>query len=211
VAAAGEERRVSRGALAAGGGAADAAISKRRLVAMAVVAGILGMLALRVVPQRLAPPELRPAAPLLAADPAAVREVELWRGEQVARLRRVDGGSWTLALAGGPEQTVDGESVRSFLDLLHSTAPLTQFVESDLAAFGLQPPRATLALRDGGETRLAFGDRNPPLTALYVQVLPAPDIAVVGSVVQWELDKLVAFVDREAGQAAHETGSPVRR
>ena len=39
----------------------------------------------------------------------------------------------------------------------------------------------------------AIGDRNPPLTALYVQVLPSTKIELVGSVLLWEFDKLVAL------------------
>jgi hypothetical protein len=88
---------------------------------------------------------------------------------------------------------------------------LTQFVEPDLAAFGLAPPRATITVRDGGETKIALGDRNPPLTAVYVQVLPAPDVVLVGSIVKWEVDKIAALISRETVQTAEEADPTVPR
>jgi hypothetical protein len=81
---------------------------------------------------------------------------------------------------------------------LETLAGLTRLVvidgaDANLAEFGLAPPRAVVTIRDGRVFSLAIGDRNPPLTALYVQIFPEANITLVGSVLLWEFDKLVAL------------------
>jgi len=192
----------SAGGLAAAPVASEA-IPWRRLSAMAAVALGLGLWALWVVPARLAPPQPRAAAPLVPIDPSAVRQIELQSGPLEARLYRTPGGGWSLS---GPtiegQRTIASDPIETFLDVVHSLPRLTQFVETDLAAFGLAPPRGRVAIQTEREAMtIVIGDRNAPLTALYVQVLPAPDVVLVGSVVFWEFDKLVGSIDREAGRA----------
>jgi hypothetical protein len=168
-----------------------------------VIALGLGLEALRVVPPLLAPPPMRSEQPLVAIEPAAVDEVGVWSDAVEARLTRGAGGEWALSgpgITGG--RTIDGETVEAFLDVVRRVPRLTQFVDPDLSAFGLAPPRGRVAIRDGGETTLAIGDRNPPLTALYIQVMPAPDVVLVGSLVLWEFDRLVGAVAREADRTA---------
>ncbi|HZR80144.1 MAG TPA: DUF4340 domain-containing protein [Candidatus Binatia bacterium] len=179
--------------------AGDAAVAWRRLAVLGIVVAALAAVAAWTVPARLAPPPTTPATPLLAIDPSAVREVDVRRGDVAGRLRRTPAG-WSLALGSG-ERQVDADVVESFLGVLRTTARLTHFVESDLAAFGLDPPRGEVVLRDRGETHLSLGDRNPALTALYVRIAPSPDVVLAGSIVHWEFDRLADMVAREADGA----------
>ena len=188
------------------------AIPWRRLVVLGTIALALGLAALWTIPSRLAPPPTRTEKPLVAIDPAAVRELDLESGKLEARIVR-DGTGWRAtgpAFGGG--QTIAGGPADDFLDVVRSVPRLTQFVESDLAPFGLAPPLGKVTIRaDGRETAIAIGDRNPALTALYVQLLPAPDVVLVGSVVYWEFEKLVGSVRREAERADEGAEAAVAR
>jgi hypothetical protein len=188
------------------------AIPWRRLVVLGAIALALGLAALWTIPSRLAPPPIRTEQPLVAIDPAAVRELDLESGNLEARIVR-DGTGWRAtgpALGGG--QTIAGGPVDDFLDAVRSVPRLTQFVESDLVPFGLAPPLGKVTIRaDGREATIAVGDRNPALTALYVQLLPDPAVVLVGSVVYWEFDKLVGSVRREAERADEGAEAAVAR
>jgi hypothetical protein len=166
----------------------------RRVAAMAAVAAVLAaVVAVTVLPGLAPPVPTRTGEPFLAIDPAAVREVAIeTRGVAYRFVREADG--WALASDAGatpvPADRLDG--------FLATVDVLTRLVVIDasevrLADFGLDPPRATIALRGGDDVVLALGDRNPPLTALYVQVLPRANIVLVGAVLLWEFDKLVAL------------------
>jgi hypothetical protein len=166
----------------------------RRLVLMAAVAAALGVIALVTVLPGLAPPLPTHGVKLLSLDPKRVRFVDVVpRGGTAYTFARKD-GTWMLSRDGAavpvPSDRLDG-----FLETL---AGLTRLVVIDepginLAEFGLEPPRAFITIRDGETHSIALGDRNPPLTALYVQVMPSSNIELVGAVLLWEFDKLVAL------------------
>lgn len=183
----------------------------RRLLGLAALAAGLGVAAFLTVLPRLAPPPPGPAQPLIEVAPATLREVEIVRGEARGRFSRTPSGWVLVAGEGGPAVPVDGDVVEGFLRTLAGLSPLAQFEEPDLAAFGLDPPRGEAVLRDGGELRIALGDRNPPLTALYVQVLPSRAIVLVGSVLRWEFEKLVSLVARETVRPPGEADPPLCR
>lgn len=177
----------------------EGAIPWRRLAVLAACAALLGLVALWTVPARLAPPVQAVAEPLLRLDGTALREIEVEGDGVRGVLRRDAAGEWQVAGPGIPgEQTIGGTTVQDFLAAVQSLPRLTQFVDADLAPFGLDPPRGQVVLRGAGETTIRIGDRNPALTALYVQVLPAADVVLVGSVLYWEFDKLVGSIRREA-------------
>lgn len=168
-----------------------------RLAGLLALAAVLGAVVAVDLPPRLAPPTEEPKTPLLGVPPSTVVSIEVaGRGER-GRFERVNGG-WTRSRSGGSPEPADAGLVDGFLDQLARLGRLTQFVEADLGAFGLAPPRGSIVLRGKEEATILLGDRNPPLTALYVQVLPAPDIVLVGSVLLWEYDKLLAEI-RGAG------------
>ena len=166
----------------------------RRLAVMAAAAVALGVVAAFTVLPGLAPPLPVQGERLLRFDPKRVRAVDVIpRGALPYSFVR-KGDIWTLtredAAVEVPSDRLDG-----FLETL---AGLTRLVVIDdpgleLSEFGLAPPRAFVTVRDGDVHSIALGDRNPPLTALYVQVMPSSNIELVGAVLLWEFDKLVAL------------------
>jgi Domain of unknown function (DUF4340) len=181
------------------GGAAEATgtpVPVRRLLVMAAVAALLAVVALfTVLPRVLKPPVATPSGErVFRFDPKRVRRVEFITRDRVLHIFTRRNGTWTLA---GPQGSVEvpADRLDGFLETL---AGLTRLVVIDepgtrLEDFGLAPPRAMVTIRDGRGFVFAIGDRNPPLTALYVQVLPSTNIELVGSVLLWEFDKLVAL------------------
>lgn len=182
------------------GGVADdtgAPVPVRRLLVMAAVAGLLAVVALfTVLPRVLSRPVATQGGErVFPFDPKRVRSVEVrTRDKAELHIFTRRNGTWTLSAPQGalevPAHRVDG-----FLETL---AGLTRLVVIDEPGtnpkdFGLDPPRAMVTIRDGRGFVFTIGDRNPPLTALYVQVLPSTKIELVGAVLLWEFDKLVAL------------------
>lgn len=169
----------------------------RRLVVMAAIALLLGVFALLMVLPRLAPPLPNQGGERLAwFDPKLVRYVEVGPRDGAAYSFTRSRETWFLVRQDGAKTEVPSDRLDGFLQTL---AGLTRLVviddpKLDYAEFGLAPPRAVITVRDGGKGfTIALGDRNPPLTALYVQVLPRSNIDLVGAVLLWEYDKLVAL------------------
>jgi hypothetical protein len=166
----------------------------RRLVAMAAIALALGVVALFTVLPGLAPPIPTRGQKLLSLDPKRVRVVDVVpRVGSVYQFVRKD-GTWTLKRDGASVE-VPADRLDGFLETLAGLTRLVVIDEPDvnLAEFGLAPPRAAISIRDGDMHAITIGDRNPPLTALYVQVMPSSNIELVGAVLLWEFDKLVAL------------------
>ncbi|MBY0277940.1 DUF4340 domain-containing protein [Candidatus Binatia bacterium] len=169
----------------------------RRLAILTAAAIVLGVLAAALALPKLAPPApTQSGERLFSFDPKRVRAVEIsLRGRKgLYEFVRRD-GIWTLY---GPEGRVEApaDRVEGFLGTLAGLTRLVEIAGPDvrLADYGLEPPRAAVTVRDGRGILFAIGDRNPPLTALYVQVFPSANIELVGSVLLWEFDKLVALI-----------------
>lgn len=169
----------------------------RRILLLATVALGLGVIALFTVLPGLAPPlPERGGERLLDLDPKLVRHIDvLPRDGAPYSFSRRD-RTWTMS-AQGREVEVPSDRLDGFLETLAGLTRLVVIDEPGVslspADFGLEPPRAVVTLRDGRVRSVALGDRNPPLTALYVQVWPETNIVLVGSVLLWEFDKLVAL------------------
>ena len=167
----------------------------RRLLVMAAIVAVLAIVALfTVLPRIMAPPPATQSGErVFELDPKRVRAVEITDLRGVFRFVRRD-GAWTLRSDNGAVD-VPSDRVEGFLTTLGSLTRLVVIDDSDtdLKDFGLAPPRAIVVIRDGRTRTIAIGDRNPPLTALYVQVLPSTKIELVGSVLLWEFDKLAAL------------------
>ena len=124
--------------------------------------------------------------PLVAFAPADIDTVRLRRGADDVTVRREAGG-WT-GIAGGT--AVD--------DFLASLATLSRIATLDVAAgdladHGLAPPQTLIDLQHGGESpiEIRIGDRNPPATAVYVQVGTEDRVYLTGALILWELDKVL--------------------
>lgn len=167
----------------------------RRLLSMGAVAAALAVIALfTVLPRVMTPPAVANAGKrLFAIEPKRVRTVEVRNANGLFKFVRRD-RTWTLYGEHGSVE-VPADRLDGFVETL---AGLTRLVVIDdagieLKEFGLDPPRAMVTVRDGRSHVFTIGDRNPPLTALYVQVLPSTNIELVGSVLLWEFDKLAAL------------------
>jgi hypothetical protein len=174
------------------------------LLAMLGVAAVLAWLVVTTVLATLNQPPTPQGAPLVRIDPQATREVAVIEGETRLELVRGQHG-WGIRPGPGEDPMVT-ERVNGFLETLAGTTRLVEIGERPLAEFGLDPPRGQVILRNGGEVKIAIGDRNPPLTGLYVQVLPGPSVVMVGAVLLWEFDKLVALARREPIGPSKQTG-----
>jgi len=191
-----------------------ATVPVRRLVVMAAIAAALAFVALVTVLPRLEPPTpTQGSERLVDLDPKRVRGVEIILRDRpiVYSFTRRD-ETWTLSAL---ERSVEvpADRLDGFLETL---AGLTRLVviegpEVDLKEFGLAPPRAIVTLRDGRGFSFAIGDRNPPLTALYVQVLPSSKIDLVGAVLLWDFDKLVALTKTLPVEQPEQTDSAEMR
>lgn len=166
-----------------------------RILVLAAIAALLGLVALVTVLPALTPPlPDRGGETLVQLDPKRVRQIDVLPREGAPYSFNRRHQTWTMS-AQGREAEVPADRLDGFLETL---AGLTRLVvidgaDANLAEFGLAPPRAIVTIRDGRVLSLAIGDRNPPLTALYVQILPEANITLVGSVLLWEFDKLVAL------------------
>jgi len=137
-----------------------------------------------------------PAARRTAATHALLdRDVEVTRvlleaGPRALRLERDEDG-WSAGRD-------DGIDVESLLTALRTVEPLMVVgtAPGDLARFGLDAPMARLELWTDAERVLSLdlGDRNPSWTALYARRDGRSDIELVGAVLYWEIEKLLARI-----------------
>ncbi|MFM8409215.1 MAG: hypothetical protein ACKOCT_02985 [Alphaproteobacteria bacterium] len=178
----------------------------RRLAILFALAAMLAPVVRSAVSARLAPPPQAPVSPLVAISPALVRSLSI-RGEDVAGVYERSPAGWTFAPDGGAAHAVDPEVPEGFLRTVAGLSRLTQFVDPDAAAFGLERPRGVFTAGGDPALRVDIGDRNPTLTAVYVRVGASPDVVLVGSVLLWEWDKLVAEARRSSSPVVEPGGS----
>jgi hypothetical protein len=77
----------------------------------------------------------------------------------------------------------------------------------ELSEFGLKPPKThiTVHVEGAGPQTLALGKHNPVNTSLYALVNQSPQVILVGSVISWDLRKLMDAV--KSLEAAQQTPS----
>jgi hypothetical protein len=112
--------------------------------------------------------------------------------------------------------------VETVLETLAGTRTIASIedVPTNLGDYGLDPPQRsiTVTMRSGqpqgrgaGEATasltLLVGDRNPAWTGVYARVPPADRVVLIGSVLVWELDKLVG-AGRHADPEERRGGTP---
>jgi hypothetical protein len=178
--------------------ARGALVPVRRLLALAGVAAVLAVVAALTALPKLAPPApTQIGERVFDLEPRRVRSIDMAlppeKGGLFKFVRR--DATWTLYRRDGISAEVPADRLDDFLAAVAGLTRLVEIEGADIDGkdFGFDPPRAVVTIRDGGARAFAIGDRNPPLTALYVQVLPSPTIVLVGSVLLWELDKLIAL------------------
>ncbi len=130
-------------------------------------------------------PNPTPHRPLLQIDPAVVTGVRVQFAGQTREVGRT-GSDWA-----GVTPTA---AIADFLAALTGLGVLGEMPSApgDLAQYGLDAPRTVVELerRDGASpVVLRVGERNPPGTAVYVQVGASGPVALVGAVLLWEIEK----------------------
>lgn len=112
----------------------------------------------------------------------SIQELQLHREGQVIRCL-FDGDSWQVVEPLGGYAT--SSLVTSLIENL-TTEQETRVVQEatdDLAAYGLNPPHATIVLKGRTESELAtifIGSRNPTSTAVYASKEGSPEIVLLG-------------------------------
>ena len=100
---------------------------------------------------------------------------------------------------GGWVNSADGTLVRQDVmeDFLTNLQKLLNLGEVEggieqISEFGLQPPASRLLLEvEGADVQvLTIGKNNPVQTSLYAQINDAPQVILIGSVINWDLRKL---------------------
>lgn len=177
-----------------------------RLAALFAASALLAPFVWSGVSARLAPPVAAPAHPLVALPPGGIPSIAV-RGDGVAGVFDRAGTGWTFAPEGGAARSVDPDVPEGFLRTITGLTRLTQFVDPAVAAFGLAAPRGSFALGGSSGVRVDIGDRNPTLTAVYVRLGDSPEVVLVGSVLLWEWDKLLAEARRSDAPAGEQGGS----
>jgi hypothetical protein len=145
---------------------------------------------------------LEPAAPtpparanrsVLTFDSDEIVGIVIRRGDEETRLRR-SGESWTGVT---PPDAVD-----DFLANLHELSEILvlDVPANELADHGLDPPRVTVTLerRAAPPLSLRIGTHNPPATAVYVQTSEKPSVILTGSLLLWEVEKVLKAAQAQA-------------
>jgi len=189
-----------------GHGSTDAPFASRRwlLLGMAVLAAALGAFVFAVALPRIeAPKRQTEARPLIDFPPSDFDAIDVERGRKEFRLVR-SGSAWDIQEADRTEPVPD-DRVEEFLASFAELPPLAEIgssAEVPLADFGLAPARdlVTLHRTEGEQIQLRIGGRNPPLTGVYVEIMPGGQVVLVGAVLLLEIDKLAALASHEASE-----------
>ncbi|MFQ6672705.1 MAG: DUF4340 domain-containing protein, partial [Candidatus Tectimicrobiota bacterium] len=106
---------------------------------------------------------------LLAVSPEAVSAVTLRRGKMTLRAARRD-GTWHLTRP--LDARADQEAIGRLVEAAARAQRLRVIAEgpTDLAAFGLAPPRLTITLETAGDVAtLAIGEASPTGRGVYAR------------------------------------------
>ncbi len=133
--------------------------------------------------------------PLVVADPQKIYRL-LVTLDGVERMTERINGTWV--------GTDRAELIEEFVRDLTRLGPLeTIEVDADrLSEFGFLPPRGRIELYLEGQTSpvvFEVGLLNPPGTALYLRVPPSRQILLVGSLIDWELQRTVRLLSATPG------------
>lgn len=176
-------------------------------LAVALILG--GLVSVAVLPRLAPPPAVAAGTPLVDIAVAEVNRIDLERfqgGRKSLRLERSAQGQWRLIGTGGGEPIPD-DRVVELLDAVAAARVVVDFeggAGERRAELGLEDPAGELTLHriNAEPVKILLGDRNPTLTGLYVQVFPGGRLAMVGSVLLWEVDKLAALATTQSPESS---------
>ena len=169
------------------------------LGSLAILLGVLVIV--DVLPRVNPPPPEVEGTPFLPANLGPIQAVEIVRGRKDFRLENV-GGTWEMLDHGG-RSPIGNERVAEFMAEIEKLVKIIDIgpsSEVSRAEFGLEDPKERVIIHPeaGGEIQILLGDRNPPLTGIYIEVLPGEHVVLVGAVLLLEIDKLAALASAQA-------------
>lgn len=170
----------------------------RRVVFLGLLAGLLGGYTYVTTPEHkpltTQNQQQKAERPVFDFNPEKVTEVEVFfDGQRLVGRRTAEG--WKRDQSGEP---LPSTVVDDFLVALTRLVDLGS-VESkpeELSEYGLKPPKTQIAVQvEGVEPQtLALGKHNPVNTSLYALVNQSQQVILVGSVISWDLRKLMDAV-----------------
>jgi Domain of unknown function (DUF4340) len=129
---------------------------------------------------------------LFQFDDTKVNAFELRNGDNTVRVEKNSDGNWNVAGSGEPAN----RSSFTSLIIRMSTLKGTRRVDSsgNLADYGLDQVKesAKAFLDDGSTYQLDLGDKTPVQTGIYAKKADAPDVYVIATQFQTDLERLVS-------------------
>jgi hypothetical protein len=164
------------------------------IMAACLMAGLLGVIAVGGRWPVDAPRTHVEAAGILSLGPERVSRVEFSSGEQRAIFSRNSREEWLFNDA--PTELAIAGHIDTAIRLLRNSVPrrvlaASEYSPGQLAEYGLDPPRFTLAVAEAGgnTTRLGFGEATPAQNAQYVRIVGRPELYLLPRDVgeEWQL------------------------
>ena len=145
------------------------------------------------VEMRREPGDATPKKPeVFTVDTEKIEEVEVRSATGDVTTLKKNGALWTIV---GPEKLdADEAEITSVISTLKSLEVQRTLDEkpASVAAYGLEPPRITVAFRAGGESatqRLQIGNKTPTGGDLYARVEGQPRLFLISSYLEDSLNK----------------------
>lgn len=166
----------------------------RRVLVLGLLACVLGGYAYATAPEKKtlsARTGQKAERSALDFTPERVTQIDLlFDGQHLVCQRTPEG--WKQEPRG---ETISTEVIDDFLTNLKKLVNLGEVegAASQLSEYGLQPPVSRLMLQVEGEgaRTLTLGKNNPVQTSLYAQINESPQVVLVGSVILWDMRKVM--------------------
>ena len=170
----------------------------RRVVVLGLLAGLLGGYTYVTTPEQKTPvtqsQQQKAERQVFDFNPEKVTQVDVvFDGQHLIGKRTPEG--WKRDQSGEP---LPSTVVDDFLVSLTRLVDLgsVEGKPEELSEYGLKPPKTQIAVQvEGAEPQtLALGKHNPVNTSLYALVNKSQQVILVGSVISWDLRKLMDAV-----------------
>jgi hypothetical protein len=124
-------------------------------------------------------------------DDSKVNAFELRNGDTTVRVEKNSDGNWIVAGSGDPANRSSFTSLIIRMSTLKGTRHLD--ASANLADYGLDQPKesAKAFLDDSSTYELDLGDKTPVATGIYAKKADAPDVFVIATQFQTDLERLV--------------------
>ena len=181
----------------------------RRVMILGVLALLLGGYTYTTTPKQnlltSQTPQQKQERPIFEFTSEKITQLDVvFDGQQLIGKRTPEG--WKREQSG---ESLPSAVVDDFLTALTKLVNLggVEGKPEELSEFGLKPPQThiTVHVEGTGPQTLALGKHNPVNTSLYALVNQSQQVILVGSVISWDLRKLMDAV--KSLETAHQTPS----